>query len=298
VNKKRMKRKRRRLSKKELERREREEAERKAKARAESEDRQEKIKVLMQELKESPDAARELAKDQLGQALLDLVGLQKHEIEYLRPFWELVQKISKRFPSEWRNLSEANAFAEFKELCAEFEKLLPSALQKPSSKQKHEAKRRRQFAAGAAGLIEWEFGGAREQLCQMDPLLRLTPSLTLMPPSCLDNILAGDPVNMDRLEKLFWMHRNRFGKLQGVKRGREKLYGYRAVLTIMDKLLGEPSRRKARGIRLRTWLPALDLRTRVLSGIEARIKSLLTPEQIKAEFLGVIRRHLPHSAKK
>jgi hypothetical protein len=301
VNKKEMTQKRGRFSKKELERRNRELKKQESKARAESEDRQERIRVLWDAIMSGELArdAKDLAENELVRSLIELVGLQKHKIEYLGPFWQLVQKISKRFPSEWRNLSEANALAELKEICAEFEKLFPGVLPAHSkllAKQKSEAKRRRQFAAGGVGLIEWEFGGAREQLCQTDPLLRLTPALLLTSPTCFDNILAGDPVRMERLETLFWIHRNRLAKLVSHEDKKCHEYDYRAIVKIMDALLSEE--RKSRGRPLQTWPSNPKVRTRVLSGIEARIKSFSTTEQIKAEFLAVIRRHLPDSAKK
>jgi hypothetical protein len=160
--------------------------------------------------------------------------------------------------------------------------------------------KRRSWHRGDVGLIEHEFRRWRGQLSKTDPpWVKYLPLPKLMPPMCLDDIFAGDTVNMLRLEELFGMNRNRFGRLPRVKRGRETLYDYRAVLAIMGRLLSEkPSGSKARGRPLGTWLPNSDDRTRVLRGIGARMNSLSLPEQIKAKFLTVIDRHLPDSAKK
>lgn len=233
------------MNKKKLERLKREIAKREAKERSESEDRQEKIRVLWQEIKESPDAAKELAKDPLGQTLLDLVLLQKHEMDYLRPFSQLVQEISKRFPREWQDLSLANAVAGLHEFYPWLEKHCPGVLPvqaKLSPKQKQEAKRRRLSAAGGVGLIEREFGDAKKAELRNRWML-LSPAfceLLAPSPTCLDDIFAGGGVNMWRLQELFGMERHRIGKiLPSFKKGRERLYDYRAVVTIMDRLLSE-----------------------------------------------------------
>jgi len=77
--------KRKRLSKKEYARLLRQRADEEARALSESADRQERIKILWQELQKKSDRARELASDDLGGTLLELVGLQKTEIEHMRP---------------------------------------------------------------------------------------------------------------------------------------------------------------------------------------------------------------------
>ena len=51
-----------------------------AKARSEFECRRQRIKVLWQHLKNSPDQANELVKDHLGATLIELVDLQRHQI--------------------------------------------------------------------------------------------------------------------------------------------------------------------------------------------------------------------------
>jgi hypothetical protein len=314
------------VNKRERERLKREHAKRESEAREESLDRQEKIKVLLgdlekklkkspdvvklakdqrkrikllledlkilfedltDEFKESPDAVKELVKAELGKMLVtddlgktrqELVRLQQCQIEYLRPFCQVVQGIREHFPDEWKKL--------IVKVIEDASALLAAQL---TPKQKHEAKRRRRFAAGDIGLIESEFG---EAWWQNQP----PPSSALLPqPTCLDEILAGGSVNTERLKELFGMQRNRFGKLPT-----KGLHNHRTVFTIMDKLLSEkPSERKTAGRPLRTWLKP-DVRARVLIGIEVRISSLSmsVPEQIKAEFLSLVHRHLPDSAKK
>jgi hypothetical protein len=132
------------------------------------------------------------------------------------------------------------------------------------------------------------------------------------PPICLDDIFAGDTVNMDRLVELFGMDRHRFAKpLRGVQKRR---YDYHAVVKIMDFLLEEnhhKKRKRAKPGRPRTlWLKDPkdpDLRALVLIGIAVRIKNipcqLRRPargikEEIADAFLTVIRGHLPDSGKK
>jgi hypothetical protein len=107
------------VNKKEVERIRQEHAERESKARSESEHRQERISVLWKELrqefKQSPDSIKELAKDELGKTLLELLNLQRCEIEHLRAFCQLVQQIRNRFPIEWKKLSSANTCANLNE---------------------------------------------------------------------------------------------------------------------------------------------------------------------------------------
>jgi len=105
------------------------------------------------------------------------------------------------------------------------------------------------------------------------------------------------------------MHRNRFPRnltrFKNDRNRRETLYDYRAVKEIMEALLSEkPRERKtpARGSPRRLWPTDSTLRTPVLSRIEARLNGLSVPEQIKphikAEFLAIVHRYLPDSAKK
>ena len=81
-----------------------------SKARSDSEDRHEKIKVLWQELKKSPNIARQLAQDELGKTQLELLVLQQDQIEYLMRSYQFLQRIAKRWlPSEMAELFGANS---------------------------------------------------------------------------------------------------------------------------------------------------------------------------------------------
>jgi hypothetical protein len=88
---------RRRLSKKEYEQLERKEAELQSDARSESQARQERIKVLWEEITsgELSRDAKDLAENELVRSLVDLVQLQKLEIKYLVQFrddWEWIRR--------------------------------------------------------------------------------------------------------------------------------------------------------------------------------------------------------------
>src|SRR6266550_2367473 len=86
----------------EFERLEREIAEHKAKARSESEKRQERIKVLWQELKQAgPNRISDLnAENDLGAIQVDLVALQKAEIEHMRRFHQLCEWAKNHAPEK------------------------------------------------------------------------------------------------------------------------------------------------------------------------------------------------------
>jgi hypothetical protein len=120
-------------------------------------------------------------------------------------------------------------------------------------------------------------------------------------PTCLDDIFNGGRVNMLRLQELFGMERHQFPKkLPSIRKGRETLYDYRAVVMIMDALLSGKIRRKRKRSGRPTqmpWLNGPSLRTRVLSGIKARLNSFPVRRRIKAAFLSVVLHQLPHSGK-
>jgi hypothetical protein len=99
----------------------------------------------------------------------------------------------------------------------------------------------------------------------------------------------------------FGIDRHRLRKLlPGVKKG----YDWQAVVQIMESLLNEelPEGEKlGRGPPRKVWLydpKDPGLRTRVLSGIEARLNSLSVSGKIRTAFLKVIRRYLPDSGNK
>jgi hypothetical protein len=291
------------VNKKERERRKRKIADEESKARGESEDRQAKIKVLWQDLeKEARRLKRERAdqdeldKDELVEILTELAPLQKDEIEYLTQFRRDWERISARYRKQLESLSGQTLSAQFDEWIKTGAIKLP----KRTPKQQYEYKRHK-WLRGDVGLIESQFGGAMQ--AELEKSI-FTVGI-VFEPTCLDGIFAGDGgVHMWRLQELFGMNRNRFPSnlpsFEKEKRS-EKLYGYRAVVKIMEALLGDkPRERKgpARGSPLRLWLSDRDLRMRVLGGIKVRIQSIPVQEKIKTAFLAVVHRHLPDSAKK
>lgn len=252
--------------------------------------------MLWRVLKQSRDGLKEIAQREPGQTLVELVLLQRCEIEYLTSFGNLVQQLNERFPKEWQDLEFQNALAEVNRIASVVLPRWPPR----SPKQKQEDTRRRQFANDRVGLIEFQFGGGLELVFRTDPLLApLRSHFPTLGPTCLDEVFAGGTVAMETLEDLFWMHRNRFGQLPIIKKGRERLYNYHAVLLIMDKLLYEkrPMHQPA-GRRLRIWLSKPDVRKRVLVGLEMRVGSFPMPEKIRTQFLALLHRHLQDSAKK
>jgi hypothetical protein len=301
------------VSKKDLERWQQLIASQKSHAHAASQTRQERIKVLWgikeqdpkakalkrRRLKELLDSVRTLTEDLTETVnsglvdrvseLVELAALQDLEIEYLTEFAHDWERIHAQYPEHLENLRIQSLTAELRPL---EEKLLAEW---ETPKREYELKRRRR----RGNLIENEFARAREPWLRRSALPPISASLS---PTCLDAIFEGDDVNMIGLQELFGMHRNRFPKkLPKFKRGRETLYDYRAVVKIMAALLGEESpkrKRPTRGRARQRWLGKPDLRRRVLGGIETRINSFGSPEQIKAEFLTIIHHHVSDSAKK
>ena len=205
-------------------------------------------------------------------------------------FLELIRSF---FPSELEKLGRDSS-----EILAG---ILASMQPQPTRTRKYERTRSKAHR-GAVGLIEKQFG--QPQLAWWRTASEWMP-LPISPPSeptCLDDIFAGRAVNMLRLQKLFGMDRHRL-KFQGKKSGRTTLYDYHAVVTIMKILLSErpPKKRKRRGRSPVLWLSDPrdpDLRARVLSQIEARIKSIPVRDEIAMVFLAVVHRYHPDSGKK
>jgi hypothetical protein len=226
-----------------------------------------------------------------------LVGL----VVLLSPDHHRLELIRRHYPNELEKLTYESSFADIKELAWAWKRHQPEL----PTKQKYERDKRRSMYRGDVGLIEHEFGRARQQLGQMDPmwqeLVRLVQWPPAVPPACLDDIFAGNAVNMLRLEKLFGLNRHRLAEsLRGVQKRR---YDYLAVVKIMDFLLKKKPRKKGKRPRPgrpppMPWLNDRDLRMRVLSGIEARINSLSVRKEIAIAFLAIVHRHLPNSGKK
>jgi hypothetical protein len=195
---------------------------------------------------------------------------------------------------------------------------------KLSAKQRYDIRRRH---APVVGNIEWEFGGVRPPGVTDNNESLIHRHKPPEPPTCLDDIFTGHAVSMQDLVSLFGRDRHLLAKYVGprIKKGRETLYDYRTVTDITNALLSEPKKRKTSTRRRPPrepwlsdpppgpdWRPVIalwhvrhycrqvrrsvrePLRTRVLTGIEARIDSLSerVPREIKSAFLAVIHRHL------
>jgi hypothetical protein len=268
-----------------------------SKARADSQARQERIKVLWDEIRaELARDAKELADDELDRSLIELVqadpelvrslmelvSLHKGEIEYLTQFrrkWEQILAYDREGLENLYNKSR--------------QALVQPAINKLTKEEKPEAKyerKRRTYTWSDVGEIEREFGDARAAWWQTNPFL--APLIAGPPPTCLDEIFAGDRVDMATLQELFGMHRNRFQslKLRSFKDGTKRLYDYRAVVKIMRALSEKPGERKGPGRPLRTWLSKPDLRARLFSRIEWRINYVRARPKIARAFLTLIHR--------
>jgi hypothetical protein len=205
----------------------------------------------------------------------------------LRRDYERVKKIRRYFPGKFEVLSEESELAEWRAIAA----LFPEPALKAT--QRYERKRRR-GRRNFHRSIEYQFGGEAAAKWQ-----RLPRALPYQGPTCLDDIFAGEPVNMLRLEELFDMDRHRLSRiLQG---GEKRRYVWRDVVKIMDSLLEKPRKRPRQSKRGRPpappWLNNFDLRARVLSGIAARIKILPVSRDIARSFFSLVRRHLRRSGK-
>jgi hypothetical protein len=325
------------VNKKKWERLEQKIAEQKENARSDSESRQERIKILwdlsdseyrqgpnkvvwdLAEKKLKPSKTYELKKLKLEKfkkllssfsdlpsndeliSLVELVGLQDQEIEYLEQFRREWERIEAYDPEQLDHLSNRSLFAELRPY-------LESQLSKRKPKQKWEDSRRRYKSSKAVGLIEYEFGGAGEaEWRKHSPCAGLGSRYE---PTCLDKIFEGGAVKMHRsegpgLQDLFGMERHRFGNgLLTIKKGREKGYDYRAVVKIMHRLLSEKppeSKRPRRRKTTRLWLsdrsegmlgPNGVVALRVLTGIAERSDRLAVSDDIRGAFTAVVCHHI------
>jgi hypothetical protein len=266
--------KRRRLSKKECQRLERKRAEEETKDRSDSHHRRQRINELWQELQTDLDRAKELAKDDVGATLFQLVALQRDEINYLRPGHMLY---------EW---AKTHARKELDALRAKRLRPLLARATKFTPKQAYDARMRSRGRYDEVGLIEYEFGGLAEARAGFP-----------YDPACLDDILCGRGVNMRYLEILFGLERHRFPtELPSVRAGRKILYSAFAVAKIMDALISEEPPERERGARggseKKLWLSDPDRRKRALLGIASRAYALSFNKQILAAFMAVCCRHL------
>jgi hypothetical protein len=222
----------------------------------------------------------------------------------LREDHRLVARIRRHFPDELNKLGHDSFMTDALAAASGWANAQPQ----PTERQKYEREHRRKWHRNFRNSIEYQFGGGLEAEWKKQTLL-FSPddpfykSILSSRQDCLDDIFAGYPVNMQKLEDLFDMDRHRLSKVLqgGVQKGR---YDYRDVAKIMEALLSEKRRRKRkrRGRSLRNpWLDDPDdpnRRRRVLNGIKARINRLSVEEEIRNTSLAVIQRHLPNSGKK
>jgi hypothetical protein len=224
------------------------------------------------------DTHQRRSSNELYLSLVELIDLQRNEIEYMRPDHALCEWAKTHAPNELAALREKHPFMlVLRAVVARATKLTP----KQASEWRTRSGQRRQ----EVGLIEYEFGGLAEARAGFP-----------YDPSCLDDILMGYGVTMEYLEILFEMERHRFPKkLQSVRLGRKKLYSALQVVKIMDALLKEKlleRKRRSRGGSLKkVWLSNPDRRKRVLTGIAYRAMAL-SRNKVLAAFMAVVCRHL------
>jgi hypothetical protein len=222
----------------------------------------------------------------------------------LWPDHRLVARIRRYFPGELEKLSHDSAYAEIAAVASAWASKQPE----PAPKRKYERQRRRS-RRGDKGEIECQFGrytSAVSTPSALSPLLSAASSLLLpgpYPADCLDEVFCGRGVNMLRLEELFGIERHRLAKLLDSEDKKRGKYGHRVVVKIMDVLLTKKPRKKRKRStpgrpRQRPWLNAADLRTRVLSGMIARLNSVPFPPKVRSAFLKVLHHHLVDSGKK
>jgi hypothetical protein len=200
----------------------------------------------------------------------------------LRRDHQLVEAIRRHFPNELEGLWLRSFFAAAP--------IWASTQPQPKSWQKYERNKRRRWRRSYFNSIEYQFGGGLETDLRKRPSALFRPDDSSYKPvltsmqTCLDEIFAGETVNMQRLEDLFYgFERHRLAKLAKqtgieIKAGRGGRIDYSAVCKIMDALLrrNSQSKRKKKAGRppAPPWLNDGNLRSRVLRAIEARIQSI------------------------
>jgi hypothetical protein len=199
----------------------------------------------------------------------------------------LVESIRRNYPDELEKLREKSRWADA---------LTWAAKQpQPSSKKKYEHKRRK-WNRSFFKSMEYQFGGGLEAESQKGLLLPNDPvhkSDVSRMQDCLDDIVAGDTVNMSRLEDLFFgIDRHRLGKLlsseddkgsseddKGSSEDDKGRYDHRSVVKIMDALLSQKPRQKRKRSKpgrpqRPPWLNNDVQRAYVLAGVAARIHGI------------------------
>jgi hypothetical protein len=237
----------------------------------------------------------------------------------LRSSHQCLEKIRRYLPNELENLISATEHREFRALVSALSGTLPE----PSLNRKYERKRRR-WQRSFSNSIEYQFGGGLETEWKKQNLLFRPDYKSFLSSrqDCLADIFAGQNVNMLRLEDLFFgIERHQLAKLLSGEDKKHRKYGHRVVVKIMDALLAKRPRKKRKRStpgrpRRMPWLNDADLRVRVLTGIEAWIKSIASElreadldqagqdyvrqwqEEIADPFLAMVRGHLSALGKK
>jgi hypothetical protein len=225
------------------------------------------------------DTHQRRSSNKLVRPLAELVALQKVEMNYMRLGHELC---------EW---AKTHAREELDALLRVWRAAAWRVLRRGTKLTPSQAYEQRTLSSGRrdeVGLIEDEFGD--------HPKARVA---LYYGPSCLDDILRGDGVDMRYLEILFGMEHHRFPKklLPSVRDRRKIRYSAFELVKIMDALLKErPTQRKpgARGGSVKKlWPSNPDCRKRVLTGVLCRAYAFSKDRHILAAFATVVWRHLP-----
>jgi hypothetical protein len=233
----------------------------------------------------------------------NLIQLLAALVVALRPYYEVLEPVRRRYPELFKQVRRASAGASVRDWALYLKGAPPEKLPQEAKELRdilwpqprpltREQKRKRKHEFGrhlpyGAGAIERQFGSAEEAELQ-DPGVEFW----------LDEVFLEKPVTMIRLQQLFGIARKQLVAvhLRAFKHrlpcAEDGSYDWHAVLEILEALL-RPQRRRRRGRPRVSWLSEPKKRTRVLRAIEVRLKSISVPKQIKALFLDVIHRYLP-----
>jgi hypothetical protein len=193
----------------------------------------------------------------------NLIQLLAALVVALRPYYEVA--------SSEATLRDMTTYLESKERAklSDAERELLDALRPPrrlltrEQKRRQKYERRRHLPYGV-GLIERQFGGAKEAELR-NPLL----------PFCLDDVFAEEPVTMIRLQESFGIARKQLVALHfkafkhRLRCAEDGSYDWHAVLEIFEALL-RPQRGRRRGRRRTSWLENPSKRTPVLRAVEVQ----------------------------
>ena len=152
----------------------------------------------------------------------------------LRPSHQCLDTIRNYCPNELEKLISTSRVLETRAIISAHS-ALSGTFPEPPPKRKYERKRRR-WRRSFYNSIEYQFGGAAEAKWREFSLLPLGNSP--YEPTCLADIFAGEMVNMQRLEDLFFgIERHQLAKLVSREDRKRRKYGHSAVVKIMGALL-------------------------------------------------------------